>query len=562
MKNNKFALQIVSFGLIVLSFIACDKDFVNLESDIINDDVATNFDILSEQYDIITYTKTLGPVQSNGIGLNTLGIYDDIYGRTTSSFVTQLSPSSFDPVFGEEVEIDSVVLTIPYQFNITEVDEDGNITFDIDSVIGRKPIRLSLYESNYFIRNFDPTGDFNDSQAYFSNKSASETEMISEAVLEGEQLTFVDYDDEGNMFTVDNILEINEEGYILTGPDTDIDEDDDPDVLTVQSPGIRIMLEPTYWQNKIIDKEGETVLSSANNFSEYFRGLYFKAEANDLDDGSFLIINTSSLNANIKIYYSSLTATTSDEDDVREQTTFEIRFSSNSINFIDNDLTTPINNGDSETGDSRIYLKGGPGSIGNIKLFNGEDLDEDTSELNTFEEWKDFFVETDEGKFIRSKRLVNEANLVFYVDESMVDEGEPNRLYLYDVDNKSPLVDYFLDGVNNSLPSFSIINHLGPLQRVDDEPDGEGIKYKLKITEHINNLLLRDSTNVELGIAVALNVNLEENIPQRLVQTSDNSDLTVPMSSIVSPRGTVLHGNNTEDESKTVYLEIYYTEPN
>jgi hypothetical protein len=151
---------------------------------------------------------------------------------------------------------------------------------------------------------------------------------------------------------------------------------------------------------------------------------------------------------------------------------------------------------------------------------------------------------------------------VFYVDQDMVQDGEPNRLYVYDIDNKTPLIDYFLDELNNSIPSFSIVNHLGPLQRVNDDPTESGVKYKFRITEHLNNLLLRDSTNVELGLSVSLNVNLEGGNQQRQIQNTTNSDLTIPVSSIITPRGTVLHGNNTEDESKRVFLEIYYTEPN
>ena len=197
-----------------------------------------------------------------------------------------------------------------------------------------------------------------------------------------------------------------------------------------------------------------------------------------------------------------------------------------------------------------------------MKFFEGADLDEDDDTFNAFETWKNDFVETDEdGKFIKSKRLVNEANLVFYVDQDLVEGNEPNRLYVYDIENKTPLVDYFLDGIVNAIPSLSVVNHLGPLVRVDDEPDGEGIKYKLEITEHINNLLLRDSTNVELGLSTTLNVNLEENFAQRQV-ISTEEDLTSPLSSVITPRGTILHGNNTEDETKKVYLEIYYTEPN
>jgi hypothetical protein len=188
----------------------------------------------------------------------------------------------------------------------------------------------------------------------------------------------------------------------------------------------------------------------------------------------------------------------------------------------------------------------------------------------TFDDWKELYVETDPDtkEFVRSRRLINEANLVFYVDRDALDmanedpDNEPNRIYLYDVDNKLPLTDYYLDANIASLPSSSLINHLGPLQRVDDELDGNGIKYKIRITEHINNLLLRDSTNVELGLSISANVNLEELLLQRKVLDSDNEDFTVPVSSILSPRGTILHGNNTENESKRVYLEIYYTEPN
>ncbi|BAO75807.1 DUF4270 domain-containing protein [Winogradskyella sp. PG-2] len=566
MKRNKFALQISIFGLIILSFIACDKDFANLDSDIINQENATNFDILSigetnpEFTEVITYTQALGPVQTNGLGLNTLGVYDDLYGRTTSTFVTQVTPSTFAPDFGDGVSIDSVVLKIPY-FNVaTEVEDDGTIIYEIDSVIGRNPIKLSLFESNYFIRDFDPNGEFDDNQNYFSNKTASDEEVISDAVLEGEELIFVDYNEETQEYDpVGNVIDINDTGYVLTEPDNDEDEDEDPQVLLREPPGLRIMLDPTYWHNKIIAKEGEPELSDANNFTEYFRGLYFKAEPVN-DEGSFLILNIGALTSHITIYYTRLTASTTDEEDETEQGTYQISFGSSRINFMDNNYTMPINDGDPLTGDSRIYLKGGQGSLAKIKLFNGDDID-DTDDL-TFEQWKDFFVETEDGKFVKSKRLVNEANLVFYVDQDLVQDGEPNRIYLYDIENKTPLTDYYLDTSLGSLPSFSIINHLGPLQRVDDEPDGNGIKYKLKITEHINNLLLRDSTNVELGLSVSINVNLEEILLQREVLTNDDSELTSPTSSVISPRGTVLHGNTTEDDSKKVYLEIYYTEPN
>jgi hypothetical protein len=357
----------------------------------------------------------------------------------------------------------------------------------------------------------------------------------------------------------ENIIQINDEGFVLSEPDNDDDDDTDPQILFRESPGIRIKLDPTFWQNKIIDQEGESVLSSAGTFEDYFRGLYFKAEPVD-QDGSFLILNIGTALSHVTIHYTRLTPSEADAVDITEQTTFQIRFGPNRINFMDNNFTTPISTGDDVDGDSRVFLKGGEGSIARIKLFNGDDLND--GEDNTFDDWKSFFVETDDGKFVKSKRLINEANLVFYVDQEILQDGEPNRLYLYDIGNNTPLIDYFLDGTNNSIPSISLLSHLGSLQRVDDDPTQPGIKYKFKITEHINNLLLSDSTNVELGLSVSLNVNLEGGNEQREVQSASNPDLKIPISSIITPRGTVLHGNNTENESKRVYLEIYYTEPN
>src|SRR5690606_14250638 len=115
---------------------------------------------------------------------------------------------------------------------------------------------------------------------------------------------------------------------------------------------------------------------------------------------------------------------------------------------------------------------------------------------------------------------------------------------------------------NSTTPLNSKGNHLGRLVREDNEPNGQGIKYKIRITEHINNLLLRDSTNVKLGLVVSGNVNLEETSLQRNILTTDETINKVPVSSIISPRGTVLYGNNTTDESKKLYLEIFYSEPN
>ena len=185
-----------------------------------------------------------------------------------------------------------------------------------------------------------------------------------------------------------------------------------------------------------------------------------------------------------------------------------------------------------------------------INLFNGD------SEGNS-PEFTQFKNDFKDGETI--KRLVNEAYLVFYVDQSIVQGQEPDRIYLYDLDNNVPLIDYFLDqSVSDQTINAKII-HLEPLVRVDDDPDGEGIKYKIRITEHINNIIVRDSTNIKLGLVVTSNVASVENIDLM----GDNGSLeNLPKGTVLSPQGTVLIGNNNSDVDKRVKLKIYYTEPN
>ncbi len=169
MKNKTIALKNLAILVIITSlFIGCDKDFSTIESDIVNKDNATNFEALSMNFDVISYTKPLLPVQTNALPVNLLGVYSDpIYGQTTGSFVSQLRSSILGPDFGENVVLDSVVINIPYFSTAIENTEEGETIYELDSVFGDSQIILSIYESNYFLRDFDPTSSISDSQNYY-----------------------------------------------------------------------------------------------------------------------------------------------------------------------------------------------------------------------------------------------------------------------------------------------------------------------------------------------------------------------------------------------------------
>lgn len=548
MKNIKFALKNSAvMALLITSFIACDKDFATVGSDIIGEN---NFDTDSYKYDVIAYTNPLEPVQTNNLPLNYLGVYNDpLYGLTTANFVTQVSSSIQDPDFGTNVVLDSVVLTVPYFSRRIEVNSEGTNVYELDSIFGSDPVNIEIFENEYFLSSFDPTAEFDTPLRYFSNMTTSNS-AISTNLLEGTPILV-----ESDMDPLTNVIsnfEPSAEEIVL--------KNEEDEVTERLAPAMRIKLNNEFWQEKIIDKsqeDGALELSNANQFANYFRGLYFKVTPVNNNNGTLMLLNFGSTSSNITLYYSKDNPATEDEDTI--QSTYVLSFNGNKVNFLDNQFNITIPEGNPTTGDEKLYLKGGQGATAVLDLFNSGTHEDGFSP--EFLEFKNTYVETDaEGKFTKAKRLVNEANLVFYVDQSMVVGNEPNRIYLYDLTNGTPLLDYYLDVTNATVPLNSVTNHLGKLQREGNVPTGDGIKYKMKITEHINNLLLRDSTNVKLGLAVSTNVNLESTSAQYKVLTED-TDLVneVPVSSILSPRGTILYGNNTTDASKKLQLEIFYT---
>ena len=528
MKHNHIALNYFAIIIFLTGFfIACDKDYVSLDSDIINNDNAIHFNTEALKFDVLTFNKKLDPVQTNNLPINLLGIYNNpLYGTTVGNVVTKLMPSSYDPTFGENVVLDSVILTIPYFSTALETNENGDSTYELDSVFGSAPIKLSIYENNYFLRDFDPNSEIGTPQKYYANGSTG-SDIISPTQLEGRFL----------MDTTD-FVPSNLEIKLLDSAGT----------ITRLTPSLRLKMDNAFWQEKILDMEGEPELSNANNFNNYFRGIYFKTEAIGLE-GNAALMTFNNTNANITLYY---TRDSTSEQGARVSSTFTFTFSDKTVNFLsDLDFQIPI--GDETQGDEKLYLKGAQGALAVIDLFKGTIQDPETG------------LDVPQLDYFRSKKgkwLINEANIVFYVDQTTVDGiNEPDRIYLYNLEQGIPLVDYFTDIEDNLTPVNSKINHLGKLERVDDEPDGKGIRYKMKITRHINNILLNDSTNVKLGLAVSANVNIEGFNTQPSTLTTDELVNKVPISSIVTPEGTVLYGNNTAIDEKKVYLEIFYTEP-
>nr|WP_233164136.1 DUF4270 domain-containing protein [Snuella sedimenti] len=546
-----------------MCFIACDKEFVNIKSNVIGEENA-NFDADNDTIPILAYNKKLSALQINNLSANLLGFYNDLaYGQTTASIITQVVPNSFNPDFGENPEIESVILRIPYFSKPDGTDEEGNTTYSIkDSLFGdaNAPIKLLVYQNNYFLRDFNP--DSEGAQNYFSNGNNGNG-ADDFALTENATINFDEHKGE-LLYENENFTPSSEVIVVTTGEG----DDETSERLT---PSIRVPLKNEFWKTLILDKEGQPELSNPNNFKNHFRGLYIKAEAID-NNGNMVLLDLGSTDSSITINYTK----DSTVEGERVDATYVLKFSENRLNTIINkyDQVT-LTNGNTETGDDTLYLKGAEGSMAVVDLFSGdveyEDEDGNTSIIPALEAFKKTYRELDEnGDYIKEnddyllKRLINDVQLVIYEDETMPtpppvdgkDYHHADRIYAYDVKNNMPIIDYLIDPTENKADPFnSRVISLG--QRRKD--NNGNAKYKIHVTEHIKNILLRDSTNTKIGLVLSTNVNVSQNAK---ILNSEDDVTNIPAAAILTPRGTILHGTKESvPQDKRMRLEIFFTKP-
>ena len=531
--------------IFLLLIVSCEKDFASFDSQVVNSDNAINFSTNSVEYGLTTRSEMVNPVQSNNLPSFLLGSYTHPqYGRSNSSFVGQMVPEDYDHDFGDNVVLDSVVLTIPYYSRGIDTSEEGDITYEIDSVYGNSPVKISVYKNNFFLRTFDPFSDFNTSQGYFSNGSLSVEEIIDATQLEGELL-----------FEIDDFTPSEQQINL-----TEIDTAGNPYVAQRIAPALRFKLNnpnDDFWESNFFENEGNQVLTNEPNFKEFFRGLYIKVESNS--DGSMMLLNFASSNSKLTIHYTSDNTNIGDSDtgSVDEietnQHEYVINFSGNLVNLFDNETLIDVSTMEQTNGNENIFLRGGEGIVSTLDLFGGTITNDNGDEISEFEHFKDFFYDEISDEPIR---IINEAYIEFFVNQNFSNDDEPERIYIYNYEQNSALIDYFLDQSVSSLTINAKINHLEPLLR-DSLSDDRGVKYKIRITEHLNNLILRDSTNAQLALGVISDIASVQNF--KILDESENKSLASGV--ILSPKGTILHGNLSSDIEKRPKIKIYYTEP-
>ena len=593
--------------LYFIVFVSCNKEYNTIGTDFLRSDtIETNV----KYVDVFINQKKVPAFKSIGLPIYQLGkIQDEVFGNREADFVSQLTLEEFDPIFGitsqamedegddsniliikeNEIVVDAY-LDIPFYNNTFDTDGDGVIdiydvdpldiysdsdgdglsdifersngtdpldpdtdddgildnvdtdtinprqgstVYDIDSLIGNKDanFKIKVQELDYFLSTYDPSNNFETFLKYYSDDNVIEN-------FKGKIL----YDGE---------IEINTEEVVIykeDDPDTD-DVDESTQVQERLTPRMRIPIDKDYMQTKIIDKEGNIDLANQDNFSLYFKGLFLSAY--DFTDPLLLILDYSNASINIVYEYDKYNRNdtpddTSDDTVDREQKIFKLDLAGNQINLIKQDPYSPeISTALANSSDDlkRVYLKGGEGIMMEIDLFDDGSTNDILAEIKS-KGW-----------------LINEANLTMYVDQEAIENSggiiEPSRIFLYDIESKSPVVDYFIDQSQGQKQKDQKVVH-GGLIEIDE--DRNGIKYKIRISEHVKNIIRNDSLNKKLGLVVTSDISNAIN-----TDLKNNDELEyIPISSVINPMGTILYGPNPEpiNYDKRFRLELFYTEIN
>jgi len=592
--------------LLLITLFSCTKEYNTIGTDILKSDTfKTNVELVP----INVVQKATPPFKSNALPAYQLGsINDNVFGKSEASFITQVNLSEISPNFGlwsqqrendgddsniavieENETVTNVYLDIPFFNNTFDSDGDGVIDiydvddndinsdsdgdgltdiqerangtdplnpdtdgdgitddkdtdtqnpnagatlYDVDSLLGNRDasFKIKVQELDYYLRSYDPTDNFESFQKYYSD----ETQLLN---FSG----FTIHDDEVSIDTNEIVI------YKEDDPDTD-DVDESEEVKERLTPRLRMPLDKDFFQRKIIDHEGSDDMTNADNFNIYFKGLVLQAY--DFSEDLLMILDYSNAKINIEYEYDKYNKNdtddnTSDDTIDKVKANYELNLSGNQINVFNKPAYNQdiLNNLNSSENLSRVFLKGGEGLIAEIDLFTDNDGNNVLDEIRA-NGW-----------------LVNEANLTMYVDKDKIIESgdfiEPFRVYLYDIDAKTPLPDYYIDNSTGPKKSNEKIIHSGILELDEDD---KGLKYKIRISEHIKNIVRNDSISPKLGLAVSSSISNSVNTD---VKTTDVMKF-IPLATAINPLGTVLIGPNPEPENfdKRMRLEIYYTEIN
>ncbi len=562
------------FPIAIILVASCEKKFNDVGAEIVP---SNPFPTKFATYPVKVSHSQIDVVQTNSSQVVHLGQREDkLFGTTSAAIVSQMNLANYTATFGEmtaqkEIEdsfnemetVTNVWLEIPFFTNQRDADGDGLIDaydiddedpnsdsdgdgvsdiaernngtdptnpdtdgdgtpdgqdteienpnpdkklYAIDSLFGNRQASfdVEVTKLNYFLRQLDAEKNFEQVQAYYSNFNVNS------------------YKEQPPLANANVQLDLNE--IVVEGEGSNN--------LT---PRLRVPLDKDSFQQLLIDKEGATELSSAEAWQNYFRSIAI--ETSNFSAPLLMLLDVNKMA--IRVSYTYKTKNSSGEIEDKNE---DFLLNAGLIKFNTLTKTTPadatLNSIVSATSGENIAISGGLGSVATLALFEDNEVLEDIKGRP----W-----------------LLNEANLTFHVDKQTVQRfglSLPERLYLYNANTTAPIIDFLQDVTNTS--TLNKLLYGGFLIEEDEKQ-----YYKIRITDHLRNIISNDSVNAPLRLSVinAVPANAQQSIIMADVEHPSVKKL--PAGGISAPKSAVFVGPNPSDPALTdlkLQLELYYTE--
>ncbi len=387
-KNASKAIKL--FLMITGSLVlwSCESDPDNLGSQFFENNLAQGVD---ESYDLIAYNisnsdtlradgRITGTVRKDTVVLG--AFKENQFGGQKASFVSQVRLASFNPDFGTNPKIDSVVLSLRPKYltgtgnEVTTTDE--NFVWGADNTPAKKVVKTyPVYKygnaSNTLTINVNEINDFlgSTNDIHYSNKSVTEGALLGSKTFNG-KISSVE------------VTKKSDNSSLLSRPAT-----------------IRMNLDANFFKTKIFDKKGSAELSNLSNFIRYFKGLKISIAETD----GYLMKLQIPKDGDITIYYKK--EVTANGTTKTENATFTLNLGSSNASFskIEYDRTgsaaaTALASANSTSGDAKLYVQGMGGPNFGVKI-------------------PDATINALKNKFTTDKVGILSAKFRFYTDASL-----------------------------------------------------------------------------------------------------------------------------------------------
>ena len=334
MSKIKSILSVFLFGGLMVS---CNSDSDDLGKNLFDGNSVTGNQV---SYDLVAYNINNGDVvraDSYALQRATLGAFTEgHFGTQKSAYVTQVRLSKYAPDFGTNPVVDSVVLEIKPQYDVTtKAVTTTNVTHGGQTA----KQTLTKYEA---VKYGNPATAMNiDVHEIATDLGVVGTERLSNSPVATSGVPLGTKVFSGNVYAVS------------------INKTSDNTTLLTKEVGLRIQLDKNYFQTKIANKSGATEQSNESNFINYFKGLKISVREND-----GYLINFAPNEVTMTMYYRS----------GGKSNTFSFDLGSSNVHFSQISYTrsstfnTVMASINSTNGDPLLYMQGMGGPGAGIKL--------------------------------------------------------------------------------------------------------------------------------------------------------------------------------------------------